>query len=255
MKVPFKNTFDNAKAYAKYADWILYLSTGLIIIAFLLEKINPDLSKVSSLINKINCLFIVSYAVLDFITDYIFYRASYHKRLDFIDNSFNTSYSEDNSSEYYSNDDIENGIYKLAVNSFENSLFTYNICKKMLINIWIKNSIIALIFLTLGIFGYENTFVLLLQLTLPILLLSKAFKLTLFVNRINQVYENYRKLFQNIKDKSGVKFANPEILINVIEYEATLSWGGILLDSKIYNSLNGKLSKDWENIKIKYGIK
>ena len=216
MKVPFKNTFESAKTYAKYADWILYLSTGLIIIAFLLKKIYPNLANISSLINKINCLFILSYAVLDFITNYIFYKASYNKRLDFIDNSFNTSYSEENSSEYYSNDDIENGFYKLAVNSFENSLFTYNISKKMLKNIWIKNSLIALIFLTSAIFGFDNIFVLLLQLTLPILLLSKALKLTIFVNRVNKVYENYRKLFQNIKNNGGVEMANPEILIKLL---------------------------------------
>ena len=255
MKVPFGNKFDNAKLYDKYANYVLWISTLLIIIAYLLKVFYPDLSYISNIINKVNCLFIVAYAVLNFITDYIFYKASYHKRLDFIDNSFNTSYSEENSSEYYSNDDIENGIYKLAVNSFENSLFTYNISKKMLIKIWIKNTLIALIFLVLAIFGYENAFVLLLQLALPILLLSKAIKLTIFVNRVNQVYENYRKLFQNIKSNRDNEFASPEILINVIEYEATLSWGSILLDSKIYNSMNDELSKVWEEIKIKYEIK
>lgn len=255
MEVPFRNKFDNAKLYDKYADYVLWFSTLLIIFAFLLKIIWPDLSYVSNIINKVNCLFIVAYAVLNFITDYIFYKASYHKRLDFIDNSFDTSYSEENSSEYYSNDDIENGIYKLAVNSFENSLFTYNISKKMLIRIWIKNSLIALVFLILAVFGYENAFVLLLQLTLPILLISKAIKLTLFVNRVNNVYENYRKLFQNLKNNSENELANPEILINVIEYEATLSWGSILLDSEIYDSINDELSKVWEEIKIKYEIK
>ncbi|NKQ38336.1 MAG: hypothetical protein HF967_02455 [Methanosarcinales archaeon] len=255
MKIPFRNAFDYAKLYDKYANYVLWISTLLIIIAFLLKVFYPNLSYISNIINKVNCLFIVAYAVLNFITDYIFYKASYHKRLDFIDNSFNTSYSEENSSEYYSNDDIENGIYKLAVNSFENSLFTYIISKKMLIKIWIKNTLIALIFLVLAIFGYENTFVLLLQLALPILLLSKAIKLTIFVNRVNQVYENYRKLFQNIKSNRDNEFASPEILINVIEYEATLSWGSILLDSKIYNSMNDELSKAWEEIKIKYEIK
>lgn len=255
MKIPFRNAFDYAKLYDKYANYVLWISTLLIIIAFLLKVFYPNLSYISNIINKVNCLFIVAYAVLNFITDYIFYKASYHKRLDFIDNSFNTSYSEENSSEYYSNDDIENGIYKLAVNSFENSLFTYIISKKMLIKIWIKNTLIALIFLVLAIFGYENAFVLLLQLALPILLLSKAIKLTIFVNRVNQVYENYRKLFQNIKSNRDNEFASPEILINVIEYEATLSWGSILLDSKIYNSMNDELSKAWEEIKIKYEIK
>ena len=255
MKVPFKNTFDNAKLYDNFANYALWISTILIIIAFLLKLVYPDLSYISNIINKVNCLFIVAYAVLNFITDYIFYKASYHKRLDFIDNSFNTLYSEENSSEYYSNDDIENGIYKLAVNSFENSLFTYNISKKMLIKVWIKNTLIALTFLILAIFGYENAFVLLLQLTLPILLLSKAIKLTIFVNRVNRIYENYRKLFQNLKTNRTNTLTTPEILINVIEYESTLSWGGILLDSNIYNSMNDKLSKIWNGIKDKYKIK
>jgi hypothetical protein len=255
MTVPFKITFDSAKLYAHYADVVLYISTILLVTAFIIKSINPNLEPISNIINGINCLFIVAYTVLKFITDYLFYGASTQKRFDFIDNSFKTSFSEDNSIEYYSNEDIEKGIYKLAVNGFENSFFTYNIAKLMLKPIWIKNTIIAIAFISLAIMGYNNVFIMLLQLTLPLLLLSKAIKLTLFVNRINRVYENYRKLFQYLKNNNEKDNKRPEIIINVIEYETTLSWGSVLLDTKIYNSLNSELSKKWEEIKGKYKIK
>lgn len=254
MEIPFKNSFDYAKLVDKCSNWILLISTFLIISAFVIKSIDPNWLSISNVINTINCFFIMGYAISEFIVKHSFYKASSKKRFDFIDNSFETSFSEDNSIDYYSNDDIEKGIYKMAVNGFENSLFTYNIAKRMLKGLWIKNGFIATSFICLAIIGFNNAFIMLLQLTLPLLLLSRAIKQTIFVNRINSVFENYRRLFQDLKNNVAEDHKNPEILINVIEYEAILSWGCILLNSNIYNLLNADLSKKWEKMKIKYEI-
>lgn len=255
MKIPFKNSFDNARTYDKYANYTLYTSTFILIIAFTIQTINKDWSYISDFLNSFNSFFILGYAILEFTIQHIFYEASIQKRYDFIDNSFETSFSEENSTEYFTNDDIDKGIYKMAVNGFENSLFTYNISKRMIKSIWIKNIIIGFLFLGISIAGFNNVFVMLFQLSLPLLLLYQALKLTIFVNRINKVFENYRRLFQDLKNKKKRKSKKPEILINVIEYESTLSWGGIILDKNIYEKLNPKLSEKWYKMKIKYEIK
>ena len=254
MTIPFKNSFENAKAYDKYANWILYTSSFILIIAFLLQTINKEWSFISDILNSFNSFFILGYAILEFVVQHIFHEASTQKRYDFIDNSFETSLSEENSNDYYTNDDIGKGIYKMAVNGFENSLLTYNISKEMLKPIWVKNIIIGFLFLAISIAGLNNVFVMLFQLSLPLILLHQAIKLTIFVNKINKIFENYRRLFQNLKNKKK-KYKKAEILINVIEYESTLSWGGILLDDNIYKKLNPILSEKWNKMKIKYEIK
>jgi len=254
MIIPFKNSFDNAEEYDKYANITLYISTMLAIIAFAIHSYNEDWKEISNIINSINCFFILAFAVLEFITKHIFSEASSQKRYDFIDNSFDTSFSEENTKGYYTNDNIENGIYKMAVNGFENSLFTYAISKRMLKGLWIKNSLIAIVFIFLAVLGLNNAFIVILQLALPLILLNQAIRHTVFVSRINKIYENYRRLFQDLLKNTTKEYKKPEIIINVIEYEATLSWGGIILDTKIYNELNPELSKSWEEIKLKYKI-
>lgn len=255
MISPFKNTFDNAKLLSKYANIILFLSTFLIVLSFIVSSFSENNSKLITIIDSINCLLIIAYAVFEYLINNTFFEASIHRRCDFIDNSFNTSYSEENSSQYYSNDDLTSGIYKMAVNGFENVFFTYNISKLMLNGIWIKNIIIALIFISLGILGYNNTLILFIQLSLPVILVSQSIRHTAFVNRINRVYENYRRLFQDLRSYDSSDQKIPEMILNVIEYETTLSWGEVLLDSKLYNKMNSELSKKWETIKNKYNIK
>lgn len=251
---PYKGSFEQSKSFSKYAEITLWISTILLIAAFTIKSVNANWSAMSELISNINCFFIIAYAVLMFISENIFYQASLQRREDFIDNSFNVTIAEDRSYEYYTNENITSGIYKMAVNGFENSLFSYHIANKMTMKLWLKNIIFALLILTFAIFGFNNAFILLIQLTLPILLLQQAVKHTLFVYRIKRIYENYRRLFNDLKDKNDSKHKRPEIILNVLDYETTLTYGAILLDTKIYNKLNPTLSQKWIEIKRDYGI-
>jgi general stress protein CsbA len=251
---PYKGSFDQAKVFNKYAQIALWISTLLIIIAFSLKTYNTNWFAISDLVSNINCFFIISYATLTFISEVIFYQASVQRREDFIDNSFNTTIAEDRSVEYYTNENIANGIYKMAVNGFENSLFTFNIASKMTSKLWIKNIIFAILILAFAVFGYNNAFVLLIQMTLPILLLQQAIKQTLFVYRIKRVFENYRRMFNDLKANLDSKHKRPEIILNVLEYETTITYGAILLDSKIYEKLDPELSIKWTDLKHEYKI-
>ncbi len=251
---PYKGSFEQSKTFNKYAEITLWISTILLLCAFSLEAYNPNWSVYSEIISNINCFFIIAYSILSFISDNIFYQASIQRREDFIDNSFNVTIAEHRSIDYYTNENIVSGIYKMAVNGFENSLFTYSIANKMTTILWTKNIVFAILILLFAILGYNNAFILLIQLTLPILLLQQAIKHTLFVYRIKRVYENYRRLFNDLKDESDSKRKRPEIILNVLDYETTLTYGSILLDSKIYDKLNPSLSLKWNQMKSDYKI-
>lgn len=252
---PYFGSFEQSKSFTKYAELTLWVSTIVLIVAFIVKAYNPCWTIYSELMSNINCFFIISYAILSFVADNIFYHASIQRREDFIDNSFKTTIAEYRSVNYYTNDDIVEGIYKMAVNGFENSLFTYNISNKMTTSLWIKNVVFAILILLFAIFGYNNTFILLIQLSLPILLLQQAIKHTLFVYRIKRVFENFRRLFNDLKNESDSKLKRPGILLNLLDYETTLTYGAILLDSDIYNKLNKDLSVKWNQMKTDYNIK
>ena len=251
---PFRASFDEAKKYSKYSNFVLSVSTILLGMGFGIKILDEDLSHISDFISSINSLFIIAFIVLSFLEENSFYNASIDRRSDFVDNSFKSSLSEHRSDGYYSNESIVSGIYKMAVNGFENSFFTYNISKEITKSKWIKNSFFIIVVLIFAVFGFSGAFVLLLQLTLPILLLQQAIRHTLLVIRINRVYENYRRLFNDLKDLGESKYKQPEIILNVLDYETILTFGAILLDSKIFDKLNPSLSGKWEVMKKEYKI-
>lgn len=251
---PYKGSFEQSKSFSKYAEISLWISTILLMVAYALKTINPDWINISELITNINCFFIVAFAILSFISEMIFYQASIQRREDFIDNSFETTIAENRSTEYYTNENIASGVYKMAVNGFENSLFTYNIANKMTALLWVKNIVFAILILSFAVFGYNGAFILLIQLTLPILLLQQAIKHTLFVYRMKRVFENYRRLFNDLKNINDSEVKSPEIILNVLDYETTLTNGSILLSSKLYDKLNPTLSTRWIELKHEYNI-
>jgi hypothetical protein len=253
MIVPFKYSFDRAKKCDHYSNISLYIATFIIFISFVFPYAVEKHPKLYLWIDAINCLFIISFSALRVISQYIFYKASHEKRADFIDNSFGTSLAENKSVGYFSNDDITSGIYKLAVNGFENSLYTYNIAKKMMFPIWLKNSVFIIVFMFLAILGFSNIIVLIIQLTLPYILIHQAIKHTIFVTKMQEIFKDYKKLFYDLR-YINKEIKIPQILLSVIDYECALSWGSVLLDDKIYNALHDDLAKKWDEMKIEYNI-
>jgi len=45
-----------------------------------------------------------------------------------------------------------------------------------------------------------------------------------------------------------------KIIRDILEYEATIAWGNILLDEGTYNKMNASLSNEWKNLKNEYSI-
>jgi len=252
-KVPFKNKFDTAKKYDKISTCLLYISTILLIGNFILCKTTNIPTLIIRWIEIINCLTIISFSIVEFVMDYIHFEAEVHRREDLIDNSFASHFAEDRTAGYYTNDDLKSGLYKMGVNNFESCFFSYNIAKQDLTFLWLKSIILSLLFIFVGIAGYDEVLIFIVQLSIPVVLLQQSIKHTLFAIRLKNVLERYRTLFSNLKSSKNKK-NDSEIIRDILEYEATISWGNILLDEKTYNKMNTSLSDQWEKLKEEYSI-
>jgi hypothetical protein len=186
--------------------------------------------------------------------NYIFFEAGKAKRLDFIDNSFNTDFSGAKSQGYFSNENISTGFYKMAVNCFENSFFSSQVSSRMIAWSWVKVVLIVLIFVFNAAMGEKGVVNLLFQLSLPILLMQQAIRITLFYTRINAIYQSFLRLFNDFKQNGINKNEDPEILKIVLDYQTTLSWGAIPLSDKIFKKNNAQLSRKWNELKVNYNI-
>ena len=159
------------------------------------------------------------------------------------------SNSEENSNEYFTNDNITPSIKKMGVNCFENSFFTKSISGKMLKPMIIKSIVVFLLFLILAI-ANNHLFVTALQIALPYTIIQQTIRLFVFHNRIENIYKRFRQIFTTHNKKTITQ----SILHNVSSYETTLAWACIKLDSKLFEKWNDKLSEKWNSIKTKCNI-
>ncbi|AWK03988.1 hypothetical protein HYN56_06980 [Flavobacterium crocinum] len=244
--------------HANYYDWLnktSILSSSILIVSIIISVflLVLEFSKFSEIAIKefFNCslaFFSVIYFVIDSIQSYVFHKAENIRTLDFIDNSLDSSFSEKNSTDYFSNDEVKAGINKLGINNFENVFFTKCITSKMLPKEYIKLSIIFIIFLSVCIFSNKEIITLVFQSALPFTIILQTFKLYKLNSKVKSVFDNYKLIFKSVNEENIIQ----NIINNIIIYEKNLSWAGILLDSKMFNKMNAELSLEWEKIKQKH---
>ncbi len=250
--VPYKKDFDLVSLVDKISNSILWSSVvasiATIIISY--SKIEQTTENIlTTVLNSIICFLAVSYFLSDIISNYLFQKAEAKRRDDFFDNSLNTNHSEENSNEYFTNDNITPSIKKMGVNCFENSFFTKSISAKMLKPMIINSIVVFLLFLILAITN-NHLFVTALQIALPYTIIQQTIRLFVFHNRIENICKHFRQIFTTHNKKNITK----SILHNVSSYETTLSWACIKLDSKLFNKMNDELSEKWNKIKTKCNI-
>lgn len=251
--MPFKDKYDVAKKYDKCGSCLLWVSTALLVSNFALSQYTDVSTSIIRWIEIVNCLTIVLFSIAEVVVEYVYFGAETHRREDLVDRSFASLIAENRTDGYYTNDDIKSGLYKMGVNNFESCFFSYNIAKQSLTLLWVKAIILSLIFIFVGIAGYDKVLIFIVQLSIPIVLFKQAIRHTLFVSRLNGVLSRYRSLFNRLKDNNRENH-DSEIIRDILEYETILSWGNILLSDKIYNKMNAALSDEWVKLKERYAI-
>jgi len=251
-KVPHDKIYKIVDKLSQGLKWILITSTVISVAIIIINNLSIKLnSKISISLSILLALFAVLYFILDIIQSHIFHRAEIQRKNDFIDNSLKTKLADANSTGYFTNDEINNGIYKLGVNCFENSFFTKSVSSKMLSKQLVYTIIIWTVIMLVIFTVPNNIFIEVLLLSLPFTIINEARKLYRLNRNVELVFSNFKKIFNSTK-KTKREFL---IIDNVITYEKSLSFGSIPLNSDLFHEMNDKLSIEWNEIKKEHKIK
>ena len=248
--VPFREVFKAAKRWHRFSWILLWISSVILFIVIV-----PCIPKrYKYWLDIANCIIIVLIQILEFIGDYLHYRAESHRRDDLVDNAFESHLAENRTEGYYSNDSVPAGMDRMCVNSFESSYYTYRLSKKELPNLWFMVILFLLSFVIFGAMGDKNLFILMIKFSIPILLIGRLIRYNLVVLRLECILDRFRVLFDS---NSGAQMESrklAECVRNILDYESTITWGKILLKEKWYNKMGDQLEKEWNQIKSEYSI-
>ncbi|MEZ0007624.1 hypothetical protein ABH942_003009 [Flavobacterium sp. 28YEA47A] len=251
---PVRESFKQAKKLDSIAFYILIISAILTFLNFIFNNYFNNLKEWAEIISNINTIVIIIYAIIKFGINYIIFHTSFDKRADFIDNSFGTNYSSDKSNKYYNNEEVSIGILRMGANSFESCYFTYNLSIKSLKKKWIVNLLIIILIIALALQGYNSVLSMILQLSLPLFLISDAINHSIFCLRIKNILDSFCRLYNDLTNETDHSKKEPEIILNVLNYETTLSTFNLLVSERIYKQQNPILSKNWEKLKKHYKL-
>lgn len=205
-------------------------------------------------LSVLNYISIIGYGVLYIAVEIIMQPiTASERRKGFIDNSLGTKLLSKPVTEYYDNDSIKNGAYKMMVNCYENCYFTYNIVKEMLLCTILKNVVLFLILLLFAYYGiHENTLAIpVLQLFLSSLFLIELVYHITFYFKLKDLCEQFSHIFS---DKNTATKTLQSAVYMTLEYETALAYNKSPNSDKVYNRLNEKLTQEWEDIKSRYDI-
>lgn len=256
--VPFDSKYDIIKKLEKGAFYLLMLSAFLILANWILKKFfnpdfNNDIENIKDLIKIVSYVSMIGYLIIKLIAKILFHNVEKLKRNDLIDNAFGTSYSEDNTTGYYNNDETEYGIKRLALNSYESSFHTENTLKLML-----YKNLIVLVVLSIPFFisifskGGSDIVRMLFEISIPLILISEFLILLVYFLNVSHINERFKIEFTNLKNEEILESEIPKLLIPVMEYYSIKAWANINLDSKIFTENNENISKKWEERKKKF---
>lgn len=255
--VPFDANYDQIRRLEKTSFTLLVVSALLIMLNWVLTKlfdnqVNTQYNDIKELAKVISYVSMVGYLIINVISKILFHNVEKRKRNDLIDNSFGTKYSDENTVGYYNNDETENGIKKLALNSYESSFHTENTLKLMLY----KNLVILIAFsipFLLSIFSKNGSDIvrLLFEISIPLTLFSEFVIMLIYYLNVSEINERFKIELTNIGDLNINEKDIPKLLIPVMEYYSIKAWANTNLDSKIFNKNNEKISEKWRKRKAK----
>ena len=249
--VPFKVNFDIIKKIDKYLNWLLYLTVMLgVLILILSEFPITGAERFTENSNYAIGTLSLFYFLGDLIKKFLLQLAEQRRRKDFIDNSLNTRLADVNSEGYYSNDQFDTGIYKMGINCFENSFFSMSISGKMIPKMIIQSLFIVLLFCLLLMTTDKITIATFMQFALPYTIIQQTIIIIIYHLQIGAIFNQFKLLFSSAREQ-----ARDLLLIhNVINYESTIAWAGVVLDDGIFSQHNNDLSQQWEQIKESHQI-
>lgn len=252
--IPYKKDYNKLENYRKIYTLCLN-GINLISITYLLIQ-NIKISEILDIILKsIYILLIISYFIVENYTEIFYYPSTaFNRRKGLIDNSLNSKFLDKEVKNYYSNDNINYGSYKLIVNCAENCFFTLNIAKKSRKKCLKKNFIIITLLIVCAVIGIRDNiiFIPILQIALSSQFIIEFFYLMNFISKLEHLSDEFIFFFEN-RDKRK-EYVNQCAFLFFVNYETTLSYNKAPLDDNIYREDKDYLNNEWKELKKRYDI-
>lgn len=208
-------------------------------------------------VNILNIIGISIYFIIETIVEFILLPlADSRRRDDFIDNSFGSKISTYSSIGYYDNEEVNQGLYKAAVNLFENCFFTHSLVRKMTTKKIVIPSFILVFIAVLAYYGFnEVPFALtILQVLFSASILGELIKHLILVNCLYNIQSNWVSLFNYEDIKLDTHKYQTYIYRNWLNYETLHSKINANIPEKIFEKYNPSLTEEWNKLKSRYQI-
>lgn len=251
---PLQKKYLTPKTLDKWVTCLITCSSTIALISYILSRI----SSLYALSNHewIDFIqFIISFFViiLSALCSYFHIVSEDERKRVAVDNAYNMNYGESESVDYYTNENVKRGLERFSINIFESCFFTNKIAGVMLAHLLAK-SLLLLIPFAIAIFLADSKMIVLIaNLAIVSLILADCVKVIVLFLRTKEILTRFRTFYGSRKSMNQYA-RNSQMLLLIIEYESALSWSHILLDEDVYNKLNTKLSKEWEDMKILYDV-
>jgi hypothetical protein len=179
-------------------------------------------------------------------------RAADARAQDFLSHAYDQDLSTPRTHGYYNNN-AQFGMQKVAAQTFENTLFTKEICRGMCKRQIPLVALYALIF-AVGMANRETPITLWCagaQVLFGEQIFVRFVRLLWLQRRAEQIHEELRRLY--LSGSTGIPF-NAIAMDAYTRYEMSKSTAGITLSSKIYKELNQPLTAEWDQLRATYAI-
>lgn len=260
-QLPYEISYTFLKRCRSIEFFLLWITLLVPIILGIIPCIGLNLGNCTKLcvffdfLNVVYYISIILYAILYIIVEIIMQpMAASSRRKGLIDNSLGSHFLDKPVTNYYDNDTIVFGPYKILVNCFENCFFTYRLVKATLLKKVLFSFLLFLLFCFFAFYGVRNYRISMpfLQLFLSTSFLIEVVYHIVFYFRLLSLYERFRDSF------SRTRVTKNEIIQDaffmVLEYETTLAYNKSEISDAVYKRMKPQLTKEWDDMKVLYNI-
>lgn len=179
-------------------------------------------------------------------------RAADARAQDFLSHAYDQNLSSPRTRGYYNNN-VQLGMQKVAAQTFENTLFTKEICRRMF-NMQIPLVVVYVLIFAVGMANRETPITLWCagaQVLFGEQIFVRFVRLWWLQRRAEQIHDELRRLY--LSASTGIPF-DTIAMDAYTRYEMSKSTAGITLSSKIYKELNPSLTIEWDQLRATYAI-
>ncbi|QCK85899.1 hypothetical protein E8L99_09055 [Phreatobacter aquaticus] len=181
-------------------------------------------------------------------------RAHAARVADFVSNAFLVPLTATPSEGYY-NTPSGDAFVRLGASVLENALFTKRIVARMLC--FERWRISLYLFVWISAVLYRATDLAIVAVAAQVLfseqLLSRFVRMEWLRLRVEKVHDDLFRLFQGSADRESKEF-RARVIQAMVLYETSKAQAAISLSSRLFEKLNGELSRSWENTRTQLGL-